>query len=534
MVLSHGPPNHARADQVWTFAEAPDVLTVDECARLARTGPKPIYRAIANGELFGRRIGKQIRVPKRAFVAWLEGVGSGEVIPLRIVASGEGEDGHEGQRPRMSGSMSPGQARQGQVFKRCTRCNTRVPERRCPKCGARDTFTWAFVVDVTPKDAQGRLIGQRRQRKAQGFATRAAAQDALNELQVEKRAGTHIDPSRISLGEYLDLWYADAKAYGWEGSTRTEYGISIRRHLKPYLGDTRLQALTSLQVRAHLAWLSEHGKIRNNHEGEVTYRGPLAPKTVQNVFIVLRAALNAAATADPPLVRRNVSIGTYKYNRGKNRPEMLTWTDSEVWAFLDFTAQDADHALWRTALMVGMRRGEILGLRRRDLQLDRVLNGKPAPALNVRQQYSRAGEEGLVVRSLKTGDRAWRTIDLDEGTTAVLRMHLHAQEFQRRSWGPTYTSKCARCGKQVRERCSTCGLPATDLDLVFCHPDGSPFDPDVITHRFERRTELCAGVVRIRFHDMRHTHATLLLEDGATERYVAERLGDTVQMIHET
>ncbi len=68
-----------------TLAEAPDVLTVPECAQLARTGPKPIYRAIANGELYGRRIGKQIRVPKRAFIAWLEGAGSGEPLELRIV-----------------------------------------------------------------------------------------------------------------------------------------------------------------------------------------------------------------------------------------------------------------------------------------------------------------------------------------------------------------------------------------------------------------------------------------------------------------
>src|SRR6266536_3996849 len=93
------------------------------------------------------------------------------------------------RRRELRGGMSQGQARQGQVFKRCTRCNTRVPERRCPNCGARDSFTWAFVVDVTPKDAQGRLLGKRRQRKAQGVATRGAAQDALNELQVEKRDG---------------------------------------------------------------------------------------------------------------------------------------------------------------------------------------------------------------------------------------------------------------------------------------------------------------------------------------------------------
>ena len=430
--------------------------------------------------------------------------------------------------------MSPGQARQGQVFKRCTRCTTRVPERRCPRCGARDSFTWAFVVDVTPKDEQGRLIGKRRQRKAQGFATKAAAQDALNELQVEKKAGTHIDPSRVTLGEYLDLWYADAAAHGWEGSTRTEYGVSIRRHLKPYLGTVRLQALTSMQIRAHLAWLGEHGKIRRNRDGEVTYQGPLSPKTVQNVFIVLRAAFNDAVNANPPLLRKNVAIGTYTYSRRKHRPEMLTWSDSEVWTFLDFTADELDHALWRTALMTGMRRGELLGLHRRDLMLDRVVGGRAAPAVNVRQQYARNGAEGLVFKSLKTGDRAWRTIDLDEGTADSLRAHLEAQEFQRRSWGPAYASKCPRCGKQAEARCAACGLKAADLDLVFCHPDGSAFDPDVASHRFERCAERCPGVIRIRFHDMRHTHATLLLEDGATERYVAERLGDTVEMVHET
>jgi integrase len=409
--------------------------------------------------------------------------------------------------------MSAGQARQGQVFKRCTRCNARVPERRCPKCGARDSFTWAFVVDVTPKDEQGRLIGKRRQRKAQGFATKAAAQDALNQLQVEKQAGTYIDPTRMTLGEYLDRWYADAAAHGWEGNTRRDYRVSIRVHLKPYLGDVRLQALTSMQVRAHYAWLLQQGRIRRNAKGEITYQGPLSAKSVQNVHICLRAALNDAVAADPPLLRRNVVLGAYTYNRRKDRPEMLTWSVDEVRTFLAFSAEDEDHALWWTALMTGMRRGELLGLRCRDLMLERVVRGRPAPALNVRQQYTRDGEAGRRFLSLKTGDRAWRTIDLDGETAAVLRGHVEAQEFRRRSWGKAYR---------------------TDLDLVFCHADGTPYDPDNTTRRFERRTEECPGVVRIRFHDTRHTHATLLLEDGETERYVAERLGDTAEMVHET
>lgn len=423
--------------------------------------------------------------------------------------------------------------RQGQVFKRCTHCNTRVPERMCPKCGVRDTFTWAYVVDTTPKDAAGRLIGKRRQTKAQGFATRAAAQAALNELQVEKAAGTHVDPSRMTLGEYLGQWHADAKAHGWDGNTPNVYGVAIRRHLVPYLGTVRLQALTTMQIRGHLAWLGERGKIRRNSEGEITYQGPLSPKAVADVHVVLRAALNDAVAADPPLLRRNVAVGAYTYNRRKNRPEMLTWTVEEVRTFLDFTAQEPDHVLWWAALMTGMRRGELLGLRRRDLLLDRVVNGQPAPALNVRQQYARE-PAGLRFRGLKTGSTAWRTIDLDEDTADALRGHVEAQEFQRRSWGPAYGNKCPRCGKQVEERCAVCDVRPVDLDLVFCHPDGSPFDPDTVTGRFVRRTGACSGVIRIRFHDQRHTHATLLLEDGETERYVAERLGDTVEMVHQT
>jgi integrase len=431
--------------------------------------------------------------------------------------------------------MSAGQARQGQVFKRCRRCNAHVPERRCPKCGARDSFTWAFVVDITPKDEQGHLIGKRQQKKAQGFTTRAAAQDALNQLQVEKKAGTYIDPSRMTFGEYLDQWLADADAHGWEGSTKTGYDVVIRNHLKPYaIASTRLQALTSMQFRAHYSWLTKHGKIRRSKEGEITYQGPLSRKSVQNVHIVVRAALNDAVAAEPPLLRKNVAIGCFTYSRRKDRPEMLTWAVEEMHAFLAFTAQEPDHTLYRLNLMTGMRRGEVLGLRHRDLLLDRVIQGVAAPALNVRQQWARDGAAGLIFKGLKNDSTAWRTIDLDQDTAAVLRAHLDVQEFQRRSWGAVYASKCPRCGKQVDGACARCGLKAAELDLVFCHPDGSPFDPDVVGRRFERRTEDCPGVLAIGFHDMRHTHATLLLENGETERYVAERLGDTVEMIHQT
>ena len=95
----------------------------------------------------------------------------------------------------------------------------------------------------------------------------------------------------------------------------------------------------------------------------------------------------------------------------------------------------------------------------------------------------------------------------------MLRRHLANQEFERRARGDGYRA---------------------DLDLVFPKADGSPCDVDVTTRRFTRVVGRCAGVLSIRFHDLRHTHATLLLEAGESVKYVAERLGDREETVVET
>lgn len=135
-----------------------------------------------------------------------------------------------------------------------------------------------------------------------------------------------------------------------------------------------------------------------------------------------------------------------------------------------------------------MRRGELLGLRRQDVDLR-------SKRLNVRQQYARVGEHGLRIKGLKTDAKAWRTIDLDDVTAAALEAHIAAQQV-------------------------------VSLDgLVFVDFNGAPLDVDSVTRRFERRAA-AAGVRVIPFHGCRHTHATLLLENGESLEYVAERLGD--------
>jgi integrase len=224
----------------------------------------------------------------------------------------------------------------------------------------------------------------------------------------------------------------------------------------------------------------------------------LAPKTVHNVHICLRKALGDAL-ADGR-IRKNPADRAHA--KPKDRPEMLTWTGDELAAFLNLTAQERDFPLYQLAAATGMRRGELLGLRWREVDFD-------AGRVSIRQQWTRHGS-GLAFGPPKS-EKSKRTIDIDTDTLAILRERRERQLFERRAWGAAYR---------------------TDLDLVFCDADGSPQDPSVIGRRFGRRVrdKALGGIPAIRLHDLRHTHATLLLEDGVDVKTVSERLGhDSIQ-----
>ncbi len=146
-----------------------------------------------------------------------------------------------------------------------------------------------------------------------------------------------------------------------------------------------------------------------------------------------------------------------------------------------------------------MRRRELLGLRWKDVDLD-------GARLSVRQQLVRAAEQVTFGPPKTKAGR--RSISLDPGTVAVLRAHQKAQQRERWNFGEAYE----------------------DHDLVFCRPDGHSHDPDVITHQFERAV-YAAGVKRIRFHDLRHTHASLLLQANVHPKVVQVRLGHSSIMV---
>lgn len=363
--------------------------------------------------------------------------------------------------------------RDGQVYRRCTKCGGKVTERRCARCDNERT-TWTYVVDLGPPGAP------RDQRKKGGFHTKAEARRAMNELQAAVLAGTLVDPSRLTLGRYLDEWLVATRGKV-RPSTWDSYDLHCRRYIVPRLGELPLQQVTRVQVKALFQDLSERGRVRGG--------SGLSAKSVHNVHLTLRKAL--ADAVEDRLIPRNPAHAAHKLPR--DRPEMLTWTAVHLRAFLAYVADDELAALWRLAATTGLRRGEILGLRWSDIDLDQG-------SVSIQQQRVK-GHGTVSYRPPKTA-KGRRSVALDGVTVASLRKHRKTQLEQR----------------------LMLALPYRDEDVVFSYPDGRPIDPDGLSQRFERHVRE-SGLPRIRFHDLRHTHATLALRAGVHPKVVQERLG---------
>lgn len=328
--------------------------------------------------------------------------------------------------------------------------------------------TWAVVVDVGRDES-----GRRRQKWHSGYRTKREASEALTEILGQLAARQYVAPSKLTVRGFLEDEWLPAVRTRLRPLSFDSYAANMRNHVIPRLGDVPLQDLTPPMLNSAYAELG----------------GELSPRTVRYIHAILRRALadavkwsrltrNPADAADPPPVRRCRADG------------MRTWTGPELARFLESVRDHRLFACWRFLAMTGCRRGEALGLRWRDLDLDR----------------SRATIVQTVVASRKISepksDRGRRTIALDAETIAALRDHRTRQEEERQLLGASYD----------------------DLDLVFAGEDGAPIWPRSLTRTFVTLVD-AVDVPTIRLHDLRHTHATLALQAGVHPKVVQDRLG---------
>ncbi|NNC80211.1 MAG: site-specific integrase [Acidimicrobiales bacterium] len=335
---------------------------------------------------------------------------------------------------------------------------------------------WGYRIDLGPDPATGR----RRQYSKQGFRTKRAAETALAELTTDAQNGAIPARTGRTLGDFLDEWIV-LQQDRLRATTLYSYEIAVDR-IKRSIGHTKLQAITPLQLEKFYAFLIKDGGVAGNG---------LSPKTVRNTHTVLRKALSDAERLG--LVGRNAAASARAPS--DDRTESVTWSSDQMRSFLDHVATDRLYAAYILLATTGMRRGEVLGLRWRDVDFD-------GRELAVANTLTTAGKRGVIAGPPKT-PRSRRQIYLDDGTLAVLRERRAAQNAERLAAGPDWNS---------------------ESDYVFTNEIGDYKHPDRFSQEFRRHVD-AAELPYVRLHDLRHSYATLALKAGVHPKVVSERLG---------
>jgi len=342
----------------------------------------------------------------------------------------------------------------------------------------RSKGSWTIWVDLGREPETGR-------RQQKSFTVRGTKTDAERELRsilTRIEGGAYVKPTKMTVGEYLESWLRDYVATNTAPSTADGYSDIVRGHLIPELGRFPLTALQPSHIQAYYGRMLESGR----RDG----KGGLSAQTVKHHHRVLYETLkhgvkhgvlirNVAEAVDPP------------------RPdgkEMATLEPDDVHPLLNAARETPYYTLFYTAIYTGLRRSELLGLRWRHVDLDLA-------TLSVVQTLHHTPKKGYIFREPKT-KRSRRLVDLSPSLAVLLREHRVNQELER----------------------TLLGRLLTPDDLVFCYPDGTPSPPNGVTKAFHKLTQ-SLGLSGIRLHDLRHTHATLMLRQGVHPKIVSERLG---------
>jgi integrase len=290
----------------------------------------------------------------------------------------------------------------------------------------------------------------------------------------EVDTGTLVDPAHITVGEYLKRWLSDAAKQRLAAKSYERASGIIRLHLVPTLGSQPLAKLSPLHLQTLYGQLQADG---------------MAAAGVRKVHAVVHSALSQAVKWRLLSVNPADGVDLPRIERAP----IHALSEAETVQLLATAEGSRLYAPVLVALTTGLRRGELLGLRWQDVDLE-------GGALSVVQSLEETGA-GVGVKQPKTaGSR--RRVTLPASTIAVLRAHRVAQDEERLRAGSRWHGS----------------------GLVFTTAGGQPWRPSAFSMAFKRLIA-SAGMPPMRFHDLRHTHASQLLRQGVHPKVVQERLG---------
>ena len=338
-----------------------------------------------------------------------------------------------------------------------------------------------YYVAYRYKDRSGRI----KQSVKRGFKTKTAARDFQRDVEEKLKTGTVRHDPRMTLSQLLDEWskeYLDKRlALGkLKQNTYNGYTVNIR-HLKEGLGHVKIKDITSELI--------EDFYITKLETGNLATGGPLAPRSIQYIHRNFSAALSYAVkkkylNSNPCLTAEMVAI---------EKRFVRICTSEEFDALLIDTAGTELEIPVLLALSFGMRRGEILGLRWSDVAFDRNM-------IHINGQLAQT-PSGIAITSPKSATSK-RPLPLVPRVSKALKAHKFLQDQLKQEESSSYANH----------------------DLICCHANGTPILPDYFSQAFRRFTDL-HHFSHLRFHDLRHTFASLALSNGVPMAVVSSLLG---------
>ena len=305
--------------------------------------------------------------------------------------------------------------------------------------------------------------------------TRAEVSAKLAKAMADRDGGLIFDAGILTVGDYLDRWLSNSVKDTVRVRTYERYEEILRLHVKPALGRLKLKALTPAHAQDFYRDRLDNG---------------FSPATVQKIHVILHKALSQAVSWS--LVPRNAGEAVRAPRPAPK--ELQPLSPDEARGLLETAGGDRLEALYVLAIHTGMRQGELLGLKWENVDL-------AANAIRVRHTLLRT--KGRVILGEPKTKKSRRTVHLTGAASRALEEHLERQLKIMEHLGDLYR----------------------DQGLVFTTEVGTPINPSNLRKRSFAPLLQKAGLPRSRFHDLRHTCATLLLSKNIHPKYVQELLG---------
>lgn len=338
-----------------------------------------------------------------------------------------------------------------------------------------------------------RADGDSVRRFRRGFSSERDALNALADLQVDIRRGDHVDETRESLNAYAEKYFDSLRV---RATTLAGYRKHFRVHVQPSaIGRAPIAGITKDQLNRFYRQLETNGRKDRGHIGD-----PLGAATVRHIHVLVSQILQHAL--EDGLIRFNPAKRASPPSKIEAAPpEMATWSAEDARLFLEWSESTGDYLwlAWLTLLGTGMRRGEILGLRWKDLDLDNNV----ITIARAMSYVKEAGKKPIIdFKATKSG--RVRNVDID----VRLAHAFSAKRDMLRAVSPEL---------------------ARGEHLIFCNRYGHPHNPTQFSRQWRERVLKAIAahpdLDELHLHELRHTHATLLLRAGVHPKIVSERLG---------